>query len=323
VSTPDLVSVVIPTKDGAETLLPLLDALRMQKAVFEIEVIAVDSGSRDGSLEILSNRDLTLIQIPPHEFSHGKTRNLGIARSRGEFVVLLTQDAIPQGDDFLENLVRPFGDSQVAGVYGRQVPRDDCDVITRRGLENWVTGRAEPAVSRLAAGEFQELSPYERYSACVFDNVCSALRRSVWERQPFAAAEWGEDIIWGKEAILAGWSIAYEPRAAVIHSHRRSIGYEYSRTRICHQTLYTHFGLENVPRLENALRGLFDNLRHDLAYVLREAPSRRERLLQVFRAAGLAFAGPLAQWQGVRDARRAQALLPEPGVGSSEPEKPR
>ena len=111
-------SVVIPTRNGAATLPALLDALRAQRTIGTLEIIAVDSGSTDGTIELLQPQVHSLIRISPREFDHGLTRNLAVARARGEFVVLLVQDALPVGNMFLESLAAPLArDAKVAGTF--------------------------------------------------------------------------------------------------------------------------------------------------------------------------------------------------------------
>jgi rhamnosyltransferase len=297
---------VIPARDGAATLGEVLDALFAQRPPFAFEVVLVDSGSRDATLAIARRHPVRVHRIRPEEFDHGETRNLGVRLAKGDPVALLTQDATPAVPDFLEQLVRPFEDPRVAGVYGRQLPRPDCDVVTRRQLEGWLTGRSEPALAALDADSLEQLPPFARLELCTFDNVCSALRRSVWEKIPFPRASFGEDVAWGRAVILEGFALAYEPRAAVHHSHRRSVGYEWSRTRICHRRLFELFELETVPTLRAALRAGVANLRRDLPYVLRHAPAGGERARQLARIAALSVLSPLAQHLGARDARRAR-----------------
>lgn len=303
---PQLISVVIPVKNGGETLDELLAQLCKQDLECESEVVIVDSGSRDDSLEIASRYPVRVVEVAPTDFNHGETRNRGIRESRGELVVLLTQDAVPTGPRFLAALTQAFEDPRVGGVYGRQLPREDADVVTRRNLESWLTGREAPALSQLGEDDWGQLLPTRRYELCNFDNVCSSLRRSLWEEVPFRVTSFGEDIRWGREVVRRGWAIAYAPEAAVYHSHRRWVGHEFERTRICHATLYELFGLATLPDLRYLPRVCAANLRNDLAYVWRHAPRGAERLRQLARAAALAFASPLAQHLGIRDAQREE-----------------
>ena len=87
-----MLSIVIPTKNGAATLPALLDSLERQQVGLATELIVVDSGSTDGTVELVRNRVDRFITIPLGEFDHGLTRNQGIEASRGELVALFVQD---------------------------------------------------------------------------------------------------------------------------------------------------------------------------------------------------------------------------------------
>jgi rhamnosyltransferase len=300
------VSVVIPAKNGADTLDEVLARLSRQQHAGALDVIVVDSGSTDATLDIVARHAVRLHRIEPHEFDHGATRNLGIGLAQGELVVLLTQDAIPADDRLVAGLTAPFADARVAGVYGRQIPRADCDVVRRRQLEGWLTGRLEAARIELDGVALESLPPFERYERCVFDNVCSCVRRSVWEKHPFPRISFGEDVAWARAVLEAGHAIAYEPSAAVVHSHRRPVTEEYRRERVSHRVLFELFGLATVPRKRDVLRGSLRQLLDDLPYTWRHAPRGRERVRQLLRRAGLAAVGPLGQHLGVRDALRAK-----------------
>jgi rhamnosyltransferase len=298
----EIVSIVIPTKDGMEFLPAVLAMLGRQRCEADLQIVAVDSGSNDGTLDLLKRYSVLVRRIPAVEFNHGGTRNFGVRLAKGNPIVFLTQDAVPVAPDFVQNIIQPFKDSRVAGVYGRQVPRANCDVVRRRQLEEWLTGRLEADVRFLNGRNLADLHPFERHRFCTFDNVCSALRREVWQQIPFPHVEFGEDLTWGKKVIEAGWAIAYEPAAAVFHSHRRSILDEYKRTRICHRLLYRLFGMATLPRRSDVMRACVRSLRYDLPYVFRHVPPGAERVRQLFRIAGLSILSPLAQHQGYRDA---------------------
>src|SRR3989442_9517853 len=105
--TPPRVSVVLPTRNGAATLPAVLDALSRQRVDFPFEIVAVDSQSSDGTPELLRPRIDRLISIPAGSFDHGLTRNLGVENARGELVVLLVQDAVPESDEWLPAPTEP------------------------------------------------------------------------------------------------------------------------------------------------------------------------------------------------------------------------
>src|SRR5262245_35564219 len=122
--TDSLVSILILTRNGMETLPATLDSIAEQKREFPLEVVAVDSGSTDGTAELLANRADRMISISPATFNHGATRNFGIEHCRGDLVVLLVQDALPNSDNWLIALTRPLREEDhVAGSYARQIPR--------------------------------------------------------------------------------------------------------------------------------------------------------------------------------------------------------
>ena len=160
----------------------------------------------------------------------------------------MTQDAVPADNHLIKCLVKPFSDTLIAGTYARQIPRKDADILTKRNLNRWLTGGSEPCVNWIHDRKvYDKMNPFEKYMFCNFDNVCSAIRKSVWRKIPFQKTFFGEDIAWGKSVLEAGWKIAYEPSAKVIHSHNRSFSYEYKRTYMCHQKLFKLFGLRTVP----------------------------------------------------------------------------
>src|ERR1051326_7958535 len=249
------VSVVIPTKNAGPEFRELLLRLLQQDFPGTLDVLVVDSGSQDETVKLGWQYGAQVLSIDPASFDHGRTRNLGAKSVRGEVVVFLTQDALPGDLHLIANLVRPFCDPLVAGVHGRQVPRPDADTITRRRLNSWLTGSPTPHVRWLETLEqYDRLTPLERYHFCNFDNVCSAIRRDVLMQLPFPASNFGEDITWGKKALIAGWKLAYEPDAWVIHSHRRFLAYEYRRSYDSHRRLFELFDLEIVPSLGHVAR---------------------------------------------------------------------
>jgi rhamnosyltransferase len=283
-----LASVVIPTCNGAATLPALADALARQRVDFSFEVVAVDSGSTDGSATLLRGRVDRLITIPAGTFDHGATRNSAIEQSRGDLIVLLVQDAVPASDTWLAALTAPLrADAGLAGTFARQIPRPDASAITRRYLERWAGASATPRIMAVAsAAEFEALTPSARLERCTFDNVCSCIRRSVWLNHPFRPTPIAEDVEWARDVLLAGHRLAYTPDAVVIHSHDRSAQYEFARTYALHRRLHELFGLRTIPSALGLARAVVSSLG---AHLRCEASAR---------AIALAVAWPLGQYLG-------------------------
>jgi len=300
-----LVSIVLLTRNGGETLPAVLEAIERQRADFTWEVVAVDSGSMDGTLEMLRRAAHQVVSIPPESFNHGLTRNLAIERTRGTLIVLLVQDALPVSDDWLARLVKSLRENaRVAGAFCRQQPRQHATTITKHYLNGWVAASARSrSVSLTSATEFNRLDPMARLQLCAFDNVCSCVRRSVWQQIPFADTPIAEDLEWGRAALLAGYQLEYVADAVVEHSHERSARYEFARTYVLHQRLLHLFGLRTMPTVRFLMRAIAGSARLHLACE-RQGAQEGTAKAGLGRALALAVAWPLGQYLGGLSAAR-------------------
>src|SRR5215469_2378362 len=116
-------SVLLLTRNGLRDLERVLPALYSQRSTASFEVIAVDSGSTDGTVEFLRRIPVRLRQISPETFHHARTRNLAASLATGEILIFLSQDAMPASDLWLSKMISNFDDPKVGAVYGRQLPR--------------------------------------------------------------------------------------------------------------------------------------------------------------------------------------------------------
>jgi len=219
-------SVVIPTKNGGPLFARVLDALLQQSTHWDYEILVVDSGSSDDTLRYCEERNIKFISIPPPEFGHGKTRNLAISKTSGEFIALITQDALPASNEWLLNLVSAAEQApDVAGAFGRHLPYQDADPYMVRDLKLHFDGFLSwPAVVRKSDNESRygaELGYRQVMHFFSDNNAC--LRRTVWEKYPYPDVDFAEDQIWAKTIIEAGYGKAYADNAAVYHSHSYSI----------------------------------------------------------------------------------------------------
>jgi rhamnosyltransferase len=320
------VSVLLLTRNGIATLPSVLATLRTQCAPFQFEIVAVDSGSDDGTRELLAQDADRLVRIPRGQFNHGTTRNVGVEACRGRYVVLLVQDAEPASADWLEHLVAPLRSEapaapgaaaphRLAATYARQVPRASAPAVVRAYLAGYAA--CSPAPRRQAVadrGAYEELSPAARLALCTFDNVCSCIRRDVWERHPFRPASIAEDLAWARDVLLAGFDLAYVPGAAVVHSHDRPASYEMRRTYLVHQQVRRLFGLATVPTRAHLARGIAVSLAAHARWTLGGPDGSPRRLPELPRALALAVAFPLGQYLGARSADAGRELLRVRGV---------
>ena len=121
-------SIVILTKNAGNSFYYTLSNIFSQ-TFKDFEVIIIDSGSEDRTLEIAREFPAKIYKIPPEEFGHGKTRNLAAKLAHGEFIVYLTQDAIPANEFWLSNLLRNFQDSSIGAAFSRQIPRKNSSAM--------------------------------------------------------------------------------------------------------------------------------------------------------------------------------------------------
>jgi rhamnosyltransferase len=210
------ISIVIPVKNGGEGLRTCLRAISTQRTD-DFEIIVVDSGSTDDTPELARSFGARVCHIPPHEFNHGATRNLGAQLAQGEILVFTVDDAVPLRDDWLERLTAPLRNgSGIVATYSRQIPRADA-VPPERYFLGFLYG-LEPRIQQ-ARGQ-SDLS----MDATLFSNCGSAMTRSIWERFQFT-----DDIIvsedqeWSSRVLASGYAIAYVPEAEIRHSHKYTI----------------------------------------------------------------------------------------------------
>jgi rhamnosyltransferase len=300
------VTLLIPTWNAGPEFPEILGAMRDQRLDRSLEILVIDSGSTDGTAEFLRRQPVRLIEIANSEFNHGLTRNLGIREARGEIVVLATQDARPADGQWMQRLVDCFADPRVAATYSRQIPRPDANPFIRDRLNGWMAAAEAPRVQSVAnRAEFDALSPLEKLARVAFDNVSSSVRRQIALEIPFRERRFGEDLDWAYRTLLAGYGIVYEPRSRVIHSHNRSIWYEFKRVYLDHQNLHRLFGVHTIPRWRDLVWCSAGGARH-LFRVVAEDRSLRpgSRLRWWTRTIPYSFTQNLAQFLGARSVAR-------------------
>lgn len=199
------VSFVIRAYNEQKHLGNLLDSIQ-QQSFQDYEIILVDSGSTDATLEIAARHPVRLIHIKPSDFTFGRSLNLGLAAARGEFAVLASAHVLPLSRDWLANLIAPFDDPVVAIAYGKQRGGEGTKFSEGQHFIKW----------------FPEVSDWDQPSPFC-NNANLALRLSVWKDQPYDEHLTGlEDIAWSSALREQGYKIAYVAEAGVAHLHDES-----------------------------------------------------------------------------------------------------
>lgn len=239
-------SIVIPTLNGGDLLIKVVDKVLAQQAPWPFELLIIDSGSTDGSIEALSHKNLRIHAIPKSEFSHGGTRNLGVELTTGEYVAFLTQDALPVDQFWLFHLVATLEhEPAAAGAFGKHLAYPEASAFVKRDLETHFNHLAQYPLyldkdtdterfETAEAGWRQVLHFYSDNNAC--------LRRSVWQQIPYPVIEYGEDQVWADRIIKAGYKKAYALNAVVYHSHDYAEQETFERSQIEANFFYRQFG---------------------------------------------------------------------------------
>ncbi len=221
---PDI-SVIIPVKNGAETLIDCLKAITTQQYNGTIEIIILDSSSTDESVNIGIAYGAKIIKVEEVSFNHGLTRNTGANIATGELLYFTVQDAWISSEDMLEKMALHFEDEEVKSVTGMQaIPHHK-----NKNPALWFKRSSEPVPEfyQFKKNEFQSLSPIKQKELCCWDNVNAMYRKTALQQQPFIKANLSEDMIWAKQALAKGWKIIRDPSLLVYHYHHHSFSYNF------------------------------------------------------------------------------------------------
>ena len=223
--------VIVPTYNpGREAWAKWVQALQSQNCK-PMQVVVVDSGSTDGSLELSQQAGFTVLHTKAQDFNHGATRQWALeqgflnsqpnpangatpsASSPPDFIVFLTQDAILANPKALEELLQAFQDPQVAAAYGRQLPKPEA-----HWLEAHTRSFNYPDASRTV--QLKDKASLG-IKACFLSNSFAAYRLQALMAQGGFPAELplGEDTFTAAKLLLSGQSLRYQASAAVYHSH--------------------------------------------------------------------------------------------------------
>ena len=243
-------SIIIPTKNPGNSIDDLIKGLERQDIGSErYEIVVVDSGSDDGSVERFRHDGAKVLSISPASFRHGLARNLGAAKSKAPILIFLSQDAVPADELWLRNLVEPLSSQELAGTYSRQIPPVGTS----------------PAVGAFLSALYPSPDTANGWTVPIglspvhFSNVSSALRAAVWKEMNFREdVIMGEDQFWASQAVLRGFEIRYVPESRVIHSNDLQLLERFRRyfdSGISYSELYRELSPDNGMAFKMVSRG--------------------------------------------------------------------
>lgn len=228
------VEAVIPVYRPDQKLLDLVDMLEKQTCVPEkIHIVNTDRAVLQKCLEKLGLTEerflsmhplLDLVHIRKEEFDHGAARNLGAGRCAGDFLLFMTQDAVPADEKLVEAITAPLmKDPSLAASFARQIPYADASAA-----ERFSRSFNYPETPRITSeADFPRLGIKTYFCS----NVCAAYRRDIFQKLGGFPTPmiFNEDMVYAGRALKAGYRIRYSPEARVFHSHHYTARQQYRR----------------------------------------------------------------------------------------------
>lgn len=196
--TAPALSALVRCRDEERGIGPLVDRLREQTVA--VEVVAIDSGSRDGTLAELARRGVEPLRIAPEEFTYGRALNRAAAAATADLLVAISAHALPPDSGWAARVVEAFEDPRVACAFGE---------------------RLGPELRPLPGPLLQDRAHAERHPLYGYSNSAGAFRRELWERRAFAEGlAASEDREWAWHWQCQGMLVLLDPALAVHHDHR-------------------------------------------------------------------------------------------------------
>ena len=267
------VGIAIRTWNEAEFLGRCIEMLKRQKSEYleSLEILVIDSYSIDGTIEISQREGCSLLEIPKEKFNYGGSLNSGIELLKKDLIISLSAHAIPQSEDFIHELIKPFNDPDVAGTYSRQEAWPDALFMEKVRILK--TFDQTPRT-------FTQTGNAEMH----FSNVASCIRKTFWKKNKFQPIPSSEDFYWAEDMLKAGKKILYIPSVCVYHSHKDSVTVF---TRRFYNILSNDLVSNNrTPMMESirVFRAAASHVKHILKICMFEKGGAREKLTAIGRS---------------------------------------
>ena len=198
------IAIIMRSKNEQPYTKPALESLYKQSYSF-FKLYNIDSGSDDGTLEVVKEYNGDVISISPSEYIPGKVLNDMVSKAAEEIIVFLNANAIPQNEHWLLELLEPIFSNEADSTISRQVSRGDAHYIVKYDYERGYCKE-------------DKTSAHEMFSA-----VACAFRKEMWESVPFYTDGYAEDLVWAVQCQRLGYRFKYVSDSVVEHSHNYSL----------------------------------------------------------------------------------------------------
>ncbi len=241
------ISIIIPTKNAGPDFAFLMKVLRLQKGFKEIEIIIVDSGSNDETIEIAENYDATIVKIDPSVFSHSFARNLGAEEATGDYLLFTVQDALPPSSTWLYEMFQVIKDQNVVAVSCAETPREDADLFYRQiswNNYNFLGVNDRDRIFSLP----ERLDNESLRKNGQLSDLANLISKEIFDQYHYRFG-YAEDLDLGIRLIKDGYKIAFLGSVRIIHSHNRLPYYFLKRGYVVNQFLSNIFNDFVMPKI--------------------------------------------------------------------------
>ncbi|MBH2042946.1 MAG: glycosyltransferase [Comamonadaceae bacterium] len=260
------VSVVIPTLNAGPEFVWMLRKLRAQLAVREVEIVIVDSGSRDATVQVSRDAGAKVIEIQPEEFSHSYARNLGADNATGDYVLFMVQDAYPIGNHWMYGMLRYLLDHADQGLVAAscaEYSRGDSDMMYDSMINTHY--RFLGCLDHDRIGEYCGDDHMSLRSRGQLSDVSCLISRDCFQQFRYRG-NYAEDLDLGIRLIKSGKRVAMMASVKVIHSHNRPAYYYLKRSFVDVVFLVGLFDDFSYPHCES-LQGLLAGIESTAATI--------------------------------------------------------
>jgi rhamnosyltransferase len=251
-------SIIIRTFNEEKHIGRLLDSI-LNQTYTNWEIIIVDSGSTDSTLEIAKNYPARVVSIDPEDFSFGRSLNRGCQCALGKYAVFASAHTYPVDNMWLQKIISPFEDPKIGMVYGRQIWLDTTKLSEERDFT-------------ILYGPKSKILVEEAFG----NNANAAIRMALWKKIPYDEGLTGlEDIDWAKKIQAKGYYVYYKADASLVHIHQekyQQIYRRFERESIAHKRIFPD---KEYPRTK-AMLDFFELTAQDIIYSIVSRKSLRK-----------------------------------------------
>lgn len=237
---------VVRARNEAPHLPRLIEGLSKQNLRPD-EVVLVDSGSRDSTVEIAVAAGWKVVHLDAEDFSFGRSLNKGFEACSAEIVVIISAHVYPTRSDFLTVLTRRVAPGSKVIAYGKQIGDHRTKFSEKVLMSTWFPS---------------ERIPDQGHAFTNNANACVPL--SLWKDLRYNEKLTGlEDIDFSMRVLALGGSVVYEDEAEIVHVHEETysqIANRYRREAVAYKAIFAGERMTLLSAVKLAIRNIWRDL---------------------------------------------------------------